>query len=451
MRLHLITLTLLGCSSPPNAPVGDYEEVAHMKAIPNPDLDLLFVVDNSPSMLEEQTSLATNFPRRMDVLATLDGGLPNLHIGVVTSDMGTSSSTTMPAAGIGSGPGSCADRGDDGALVQGPNVLDRFISDIAGGNGTRVVNYTGMLRDAFRDLAMVGAEGCGFEQHLSAMQRALGSQPVNAGFLRPTANLAVVILADEDDCSATSGTLFNGNTSVLGPLQSFRCFEHGVQCTPDDPRKPAIKSGCIPRPTGPSYYVDEVAPFASQLVAVKGDDRMVMVAGIVGDPTQVEVDFAEPPGGGTSIPTLMPSCTYTDPVTGAAQHADPAVRIASFLDLFPDRSTLTSICDADLSVALDEIGHSAKQLMGDPCIDTSRLADMAPEPGVQPACELVEIRDSAPDRPTVLPPCDGAGDCYELVPDPRACPSTSDHVRLRIHRTSDAAPDTWTHLRCLPR
>jgi len=421
-----------------------------MRAIPNPDLDLLFVVDNSPSMLEEQASLAANFPRMMDVLATLDGGLPNLHIGVVTSDMGTSASGTQPAPGVGSGPGSCSGYGDNGTLVQGPNITDRFISDIAGANTTRVVNYTGMLRDAFRDLALVGANGCGFEQHLSAMQHALGNQPLNAGFLRSTANLAVVILADEDDCSVSNNTLFQGYAGVYGPLQSFRCFEYGVECSPDAPRTPGMKSGCVPRAPGPNALLDDVGPFASQLVAVKGDDRMVMVAGIVGDPTQVEVDFAPPPGGGTAIPTLMPSCTYTGP-NAQMQHADPAVRIASFLELFPDRSTLTSICDADLSVALDNIGHSAKQLMGDPCIDTSQLADLAPEPGVQPACELVDIRDSAPDRTVTIPACGGSGDCYELVADPRACPSTTDHMRLQIRRTSDVAADTWTHLRCLPR
>ena len=52
----------------------------------------------------------------------------------------------------------------------------------------------------FGELALVGASGCGFEQHLSAMSRAFAN-PANASFLRAGANLAVVIVADEDDCS----------------------------------------------------------------------------------------------------------------------------------------------------------------------------------------------------------------------------------------------------------
>jgi len=36
--------------------------------------------------------------------------------------------------------------------------------------------------------------------------------------------LAVVILADEDDCSVSDPTFFDPSSATLGPLQSFRCF-----------------------------------------------------------------------------------------------------------------------------------------------------------------------------------------------------------------------------------
>src|SRR5258706_14754108 len=81
--------------------VGGLQEVTSMRASMNRDLDILFVVDSSPSMADKQHSLAQNFPRMIDVLAQLDGGLPNLHLGVVTSDMGTNGGPAIGQVGNG--------------------------------------------------------------------------------------------------------------------------------------------------------------------------------------------------------------------------------------------------------------------------------------------------------------------------------------------------------------
>ena len=121
-----------GCSS--TVVIGDPTLlVADIPATPNPDLDILFVVDNSPSMADKQQSLAANFPQMMDVLGTLDGGLPNLHVGVVSSDMGTSTTMGTGPEGVGTvgQRGSCQGSGDAGALQHAsPDVLDAFISDV---------------------------------------------------------------------------------------------------------------------------------------------------------------------------------------------------------------------------------------------------------------------------------------------------------------------------------
>jgi len=55
--------------------------------------------------------------------------------------------------------------------------------------------------------------------------------------------------------------------------------------------------------------------------------------------------------------------------------------------------------------SLDATGTTAKQLVGDPCIDTTSLADTFADPGVQPVCEITDVRDAAPDRPIPLPVC----------------------------------------------
>ena len=59
----------------------------------NRDIDILFLIDNSSSMAKSQANLVRNFPVFMNVLKGLPGGLPNVHIAVVSSDMGAGSVT----------------------------------------------------------------------------------------------------------------------------------------------------------------------------------------------------------------------------------------------------------------------------------------------------------------------------------------------------------------------
>ena len=56
--------------------------------ISNRNLDVLFMIDNSASMHLSQANLLRNFPTFMNVLKELPGGLPNIHVAVVSSDMG---------------------------------------------------------------------------------------------------------------------------------------------------------------------------------------------------------------------------------------------------------------------------------------------------------------------------------------------------------------------------
>jgi hypothetical protein len=444
MRFSFAGAVLLAACQSNSVVVGDLEEVTSFSAVTNRNLDILFVIDNSGSMAEQQASLAANFDLMIDVLEQLDGGLPDLHIGVVTSDMGTSSSTQPPGPGVGTvGQGGCANTGDNGALQTASMVTGNFISDIAQSDGTRARNYTGALRDAFGELARVGAQGCGFEQHLRAMRGAL-VHPGNAGFLRPEANLAVVVIADEDDCSLITPALLSpGDSGPLGPLSSFRCARFGIKC---DQQMDQIgtKTNCEPDPA--SQYVEDVQPFVNDLLAVKDDPRKIMVAAIVGDPTPVQVDFLQI--NGQSQLSLVPSCTFSG--VAGPETAEPAVRLAAFLDAFPARSKLTSICNADLSGALSQIGASAKKLIGDPCLDTPKLVDSSLEvPGIQPACEVLDIRDSSPNSPTILPTCGpGSTDCFEILSDTAACPSAPDNLRVKLRRSAAPELDTWSHVRC---
>ena len=199
-----------------------------------PDVDVLFLVDDSFSMATAQATLRQGFARFVAALRNRPEGLPNLHIAVISSDMGAGDGTISGCAGTGKGgafqyrpSGTCTSTGLQGGAT--------FISDVDG-----VKNYTGNLEDVFGCIAALGEAGCGFEQPFAAITRALGTDgaaPVeNLGFLRPDADLAIVLLSNEDDCSVLDGLpLFDTSAnskldSQLGPPSSFRCNEFGHLC-----------------------------------------------------------------------------------------------------------------------------------------------------------------------------------------------------------------------------
>jgi len=230
---HFFVASLLGLAAcpdpitpPPEAPpdaappeVLQRTDVLLVKAKQNPDLDLLLVIDDSPSMIDKQNALTRALPALQAQLAAIPGGMPNLHVGVVTSDMGTSSSGGAPAPKIGSGPGSCSGTGKDGVLqTNGAAIQGAYVST----NRNGAQNFVGAFTDTVAKMIGVGAAGCGFEQPLSAMRAALTNTTANAGFMRASANLAVVVLSDEDDCSVHDPRLFSATDTSLGPLQSFR-------------------------------------------------------------------------------------------------------------------------------------------------------------------------------------------------------------------------------------
>src|SRR6476469_2130592 len=83
---------LAGCPDRTISEVNPQQGRVEYKDIPgtvNRDIDILFVIDDSPSMLDKQTNLKNNFPNFINVLNTIEGGLPNVHLGVVTSDLGS--------------------------------------------------------------------------------------------------------------------------------------------------------------------------------------------------------------------------------------------------------------------------------------------------------------------------------------------------------------------------
>jgi hypothetical protein len=425
-----------------------YRTVAELAVTPNRNVDLLFVVDDSPSMADKQVNLAANIPALLNALENVPGGFPDIHIGVITTDLGAKASDGTVGPTIGSlGQGGCSGVGKSGNLqTAGASVQAPFVSDRKESDGSRSRNYTGDLASVLTQMVRVGSGGCGFEQPLAAMRAGLENNAANAGFLREDATLAVVILADEDDCSLKAGALLGPESVELGRLDSFRCTQFGVACasggnSPDDMKQVGEKAGCRPNPSSP--YVDDVAPYVEFLNSLKSTPDKLVVATIIGTPAPVEVELQPPPGGGMPNPSLKKTCTYSGPM--GLETAYPGVRLTAFANAFERHATET-ICNQDLSPALQAVGAHITSAAGSPCV-TSALPDRDPnQPGIQPDCLADDILGTSA---TPVPACNDAlvPACWRVVEDAAACP-TGAHQRLEVMRVGTPDPSTVTRLRC---
>lgn len=434
--------------APADAPGPRIVTVVELPATPLVAVDVLLVVDDSSGMAAKQAKLADALPALVERLAARPGGLPDLHLGVVTTDLGTAgSASATPAPAFGTiGNGGCAGTGRAGALQTfGVAVTGAFVSDVAAGDGSRVRNYTGDLATVAGSIVRgAGEGGCGFEQPLGAMRAALGPLAANAGFLRADAALAVLVLSDEDDCSVASTAFFDPATTPLGPLGSFRCTRLGVTCAVGGPTPQAMdvvgtKTGCGPQLGLP--YLDPVAPLRSFLVGVKGGDaRRIAVGALVGAPDPFEV-VERTPTGGTPAPALLPSCG----VVGGTASALPAVRIDALLREFPLRSHRGSVCADTLDADLTRFADAAVLALGAPCL-TELPLDLAPELGLQPDCVVDDITAGGT---STVPACGpvAATPCWRIVADATACPRAPG-LALEVMRAAPLEPAAVTRMRC---
>lgn len=192
--------------------------------IASSDVDLLFVIDDSPSMIETQAHLARALPGFIEMLMD---PIVDLRVGVITTDMGVGSHT-LP---------SCSELGEDGRLrttsagetCTGP--YPQFLQ-FASDSPSSTVNDLSCLLQA-------GGDGCGVEQPLEAWLKALSPQTptsytspsyvpptflsgeghgdrAHAGFIRDDTLLSVIIVTDEDDCSILDPELFNPESTRYG-------------------------------------------------------------------------------------------------------------------------------------------------------------------------------------------------------------------------------------------
>jgi hypothetical protein len=384
-------------------------------------VDVLFVIDNSNSMQDEQASLRAEFPRLIDVLTRGErfpgDPLPftpisHLHLGVVSTDLG------LPGYSF----GACdANGGGDGILQHHPNNVPGIACDASyppylsfdansGQDPTKLAND-------FACIASIGTMGCGFEQQLEAPLKALwpsvytnpqgqiltpnpiaflGDETMrvghgdtdNAGFLHNDppdgpSLLVIVLLTDEDDCSMSSLAAFRKSQDYApdSPYKQedidLRCFDNQDQLY--DVQTRYLEGFRALRPGHEELVVfaaiagvpdDLVSPEALAKVDFSDDAaRDAFYAAILNDPRMLEApDPATMPGSGQG--DLKASCTRPLPDGTLRSAAFPPRRIVSLAQRFGQFGTVASICQGDFAPALSSI----VDVMAKP------LTEMCPQP-----------------------------------------------------------------------
>jgi hypothetical protein len=330
---------------------------------PTRNVDILFMMDNTAGVLV-QDNVLRNFPVFVNALEAIPGGLPNLHIAVITSDLGAGdgSIASCDATGGDAGRFQYAARGT--CTATNLNAGATFISNVGG-----VPNYTGNLADVFTCIADVGESGCGFEQPLAAVVRALGADgqppPIeNQGFLRPDAILLIVLVTDEDDCSVPAGSMLFNTTdttlaSPLGPVSGFRCDEFGHLCNGVRPPRRAPNGsvndvvtldGCVSAEG--AGMLTPVATLAAQIRALKEfPDQQIQVSAIAAPSAPYTVTWRNPPIADTGPwPSVQPACIGADGTL-----ATPAVRINQWIGAFGSSGQSYSVCETDYAPTLSSI------------------------------------------------------------------------------------------------
>ncbi|MCU1276465.1 MAG: hypothetical protein JWM53_11 [bacterium] len=443
MRIAIVLVFVAaGCHAgpiytpPPPRPDASCPEVCITAGTPVTKADVLFVLDNAPSMNNKLAKLRVSLPRFIEALdAHADLGAPvSYHFGVVTADLGAG---PQPIDAF-----RCRPNGDGGALRDRPAADAQpaaACSALTLGNGLRFIDYdqhTGSsnigggldVTTALTCLTEVGSAGCEFRQPLEAAYRALHDQVAeNQAFLRSDALLVVAFVSDADDCSAVPTTdLFDGSAAAVasfGPLDRFRCTQFGISCNgqPVPPRSVSGLTGCSSRSeadggklTDVQRYIDFLTrPAAQGGVKVDPDNVIAALVAAPRDPVNVTVVSPCPDASGVaSCPVLNHSCLA---VNDATLFGDPAVRLGGVVS-WVRHNNVSSICDGDDTAAIDSLGDLIVSATGGGCFQ-SAIANRADG---TPDCVVEDVTANVDGSTTTreIPSCADNGHvvpCWQLL------------------------------------
>lgn len=337
LALATVALAASGCNEHPLAPLGDTLFVTGVDISPrlkSNAVDILWVVDDSPSMREEQVELGARFEEFVGALSDLQA---DFRMGVITTDLADGFRLQTEPGPVQSlncfEPPIELAYCDDLELSQ-PflEVSDYLVEDGVIASGVRVSD----LAADFRCMASAGDCGTGFERGLEVLRGALGDDMLataNSGFIRDEAFLVVIFLTDEDDCS---------NNDAFNITRDADCYAAEQR--------------------GDLVPVQEYYDF---LVDLKnGEEEKILLAGIIGPDDGLEPQtFAELERDGPRF-----SCISELSTSDEAVDARDGERYRELIELVGSRGIEESICQGSFSTALTNIGEILREALDVNCL-----------------------------------------------------------------------------------
>ncbi len=395
---------------------------------PTHELDVVIVVDNTASMGQDQRKLALAIPALMQQLQQVEieeDLYLDLNLMVTTADFGNPLCAPFEPVGYEPARGApistaCTSRLDDFTALGGMSMFPEACTDVcpAGVEPSDAFVHVvgpddnvaaGSATEALQCLVPQGLVGCAYEAPLENMLQALNpGAEWNSGanpFLRPSADLAVVLLTDEMDCSILNYSIMknpayhNTNPATGTPAAtSALCWNAGVSC--DGPDGGGVYSNCAPtagnglQPT--TRYTNHLV---NELANAQGKDVvMLTLTGVPSVTAHSDMPPFEPTAGGVAdlvydqwqngeypmgdvIPAEWavgvgaadkvfalgdagPGCTGPDALGGHSQ-GQPPPRIQAVCEALDAQGgphcCIESLCDADYDTAMNCLGGMIQQ------------------------------------------------------------------------------------------
>jgi hypothetical protein len=303
-------------------------------------LDVLFVIDNSGTMGEEQANLAANFPYLVEKLrgiTDVEGNPVNadVNIMVTTTDFGHPLCSPFEKPDYDPAKGSpiataCVDRLERfTGLGMNPLMIQTACTDVCKSSvvpADPFINFDPEMSNvinadpnggdpvaqALSCIGPQGIDGCGMEAPLETMLQALDPNKAwNQGdkpFLRDGAVLAIVVMTDEAECSVKDYSYFDpmakndpvknqywedvvGMPGVKGEPTSATCFNAGVSCVDAD--ADGVYESCVSEEKGVLQPLTRYIGYLRDTL-IKNKKKEVIMLGILGVP-EVTAHNTEPP------------------------------------------------------------------------------------------------------------------------------------------------------------
>jgi hypothetical protein len=203
----------------------------------NNKIDVLWIIDNSGSMLSSQQNLAANFPSFINQFTSKNY---DFQIAVNASDAYLAQSPLWDSY-YAQNPHPSYYEG------QSQSLKGKFRDGVGSTHSGFFVltPSTPNLVQNFVTNAMVGINGRGDERSFQSMEASLNSAH-NSGFVRDGGHLAVILLTDEDDFSNPTTTAYESYVAQLTSIDYYVSFLNNITGSAPNDKKYSVNTISVP-------------------------------------------------------------------------------------------------------------------------------------------------------------------------------------------------------------